>query len=125
MDDDYLDLIGIAEEAEKVRGQHHSEWWPEVQRLKEAKRWDDYEQLLTEIRDATERGAELAGWTIATAAAIRLAYFYDEQGHRGKAVTELERCLAAIDRYRQVEPEGGDAGYRRVSDLLAVFRNET
>lgn len=120
--DDELDLVEIAEDAEKVRGEHFTVWWPEVDRLEKAGRWGEYEALLCEMRDATERGSQLAGWTLAPRPALSLAELYERRGDTVRAIAELERFVDAIARYRTVEPAGGDTGYRRVAEMLDRLR---
>ncbi|MCD2263675.1 hypothetical protein K3888_13295 [Dietzia aurantiaca] len=120
--DDELDLVTAAEDAEKVRGEHFTVWWPEVDRLANAGRWGDYEALLCEMRDATERGSELAGWTLAPRPTLSLADLYEQRGDTERAIAELERFLNAIVRYRQVEPEGGDTGQQRATERLQRLR---
>lgn len=125
MDDDELDLadlVELAEEAEKVRGQHFTEWWGEVEKLERNQQWAEYEALLSEIRDATERGAQIAGYTLAPAPALALAGLYERRGDAGRAVAELERFVAAVDRFRRHEPTGGDAGQRRALETLERLR---
>ena len=125
MDDDELelaDLVELAEEAEMVRGQHFTAWWGEVERLERDQQWSEYEALLGEMRDATERGAQIAGYTLAPAPALALAWLYESRGEAGQAVAELERFVAAVDRFRKHEPTGGDTGHRRAREALARLR---
>lgn len=124
-DDDYFDLMVAAEAAEAVRGQHFTAWWGEVERLEEAQRWSDYEALLCEMRDATERGAQLAGYTVAPRPAMALAQLYESQGDRGRAIAELDRFVAAVEQFRKQEPTGGDTGHRRALETLQRWQSPT
>lgn len=124
-DDDYFDLMDAAEAAEAVRGRHFTSWWDEVERLERAQKWREYEALLCEMRDATERGAQLAGYTVAPGPAMALAQLYESQGDLGRAIAELERFVGAVDRFRKHEPTGGDTGHRRALDTLRRWRSPT
>lgn len=124
-DDDYLDLVEMAEDAEQVRGQHFTAWWGEAERLEQAQKWSEYEGLLCEMRDATERGAQLAGYTVVPGPAMALAQLYESQGDLGRAIAELERFVGAVDRFRKHEPTGGDTGHRRALDTLRRWRSPT
>lgn len=125
MDDDDLDLFEVAEDAEKVRGQHFTAWWGEVERLEQARKWREYEALLCEMRDATERGAQLAGYTVAPRPAMALAQLYESQGDLGRAIAELERFVGAVDRFRKHEPTGGDTGHRRALETLQQWKAQS
>lgn len=124
MDDDDLDLFEIAEDAEKVRGQHFTAWWGEVERLGQAQQWGEYEALLGEMRDAAERGAQIVGYTVAPGPSMALARRYEEQGDTEGAIAELERFVAAINRFRNEEPEGGDTGHRRALETLQQWKTQ-
>lgn len=123
-DDDRFDLIDMAESAETVRGKHFTHWWPEVDRLEQAGQMVECEELLAEMRNAVERGAQLAGWTLAPAPAMRLTNLYVELGDRETAIAELQRFIAAVDQHRKTEPEGGDTGYRNARTYLERLTEE-
>ena len=116
------DLMDLAQRAEVVRGQHFTAWWDEVARLERAQQWGDYEALLCEIRDATERGAQIVGYTVAPAPSMRLAQLYESQGDTERAIAELEHYVAAVDSFRKHEPTGGDTGYRRALETLQRWK---
>lgn len=118
MYDDDVDPFEAAEAAEAVRGQHFTAWWGEVERLQHNQQWGEYEALLCEMRDATERGAQMAGYTVAPAPAMALAQLYNGRGDSSRAVAELERFLTAIARWRLHEPTGGDTGQTRAMEQL-------
>lgn len=122
MDDDDPDLFEIAEDAETVRGQHFTAWWGEVERLGQAQQWDEYEALLCEMRDATERGAQIVGYTVAPGPSMALARLYESQGDTERAIAELERFVAAVDSFRKQEPTGGDTGHRRALETLQQWK---
>lgn len=124
MSDDWFDLMDMAESAEVVRGEHFTHWWPEVNRLEQAGQLVECEELLIEMRDAVEPGAQLAGWALAPAPATRLADLYVGLGDRAAAIAELERFIAAVDRCRKEEPEGGYTGYRNARKYLESLTGE-
>ena len=77
-----------------MRGEHYAAWWPEVDRLERAQEWAAYEEMLSEMRDAAERGAQLGGWTVAPAPARRLAELADKQGDSAPGVEAEVPCVS-------------------------------
>lgn len=120
-DDDDVYPFEAAEAAEAVRGQHFTAWWGEVERLKQNQQWVEYEALLCEMRDAAERGAQIAGYTVVPGPAMALAQLYSGRGDSSRAVAELERFLTVIARCRLHEPTGGDTGQTRAMEQLKLW----
>lgn len=113
--------IARAERAEIVRGRHHSEWWEELGRMRDAGDHADAEALLIEMRDAVERSSEIAGWAIPFGPAQGLLALYKSQGDNAAALAEVRRYLKATLETVNIDPEGGNTGLRRALEWLAVL----
>lgn len=73
------------------RGRHHSEWHPEVARLRAIGADTDAELLLIGIVDATEREAAREGYGVAPGAYETLAVIYRRRKDRDNEIAILER----------------------------------
>lgn len=125
LDDEDLDeeggMVQEAERAEIVRGRHHSEWWEELDRMRNTGDLAGAEALLIEMRDAVERSSEIAGWAIPFGPAQGLLALYKSQGDDASALVEVRRFIKATMETVKHEPTGGNTGLRRALEWLAFL----
>lgn len=125
--DDYDDLdlrIAQAEQAEIVRGRPQHEWWDELDRLQSTGDMVAAESLLEEMRDAVERSGEITGWAIPFAPTQGLLALYLSQGDKESARAAVDQYLAAVEKHKKHEPEGGDSGVKRAKEWLEVLNRD-